>query len=63
MQNPANIEVSEIVSTYVYKKGIGDANYSFGSAVGLMNTVVNTTMVVLVNWVTDKLSDGENSLF
>ena len=63
MQNGANIEVSEIVSTYVYKKGIGDANYSFGTAVGLMNTVVNTTMVLLVNWVTDKLSDGENSLF
>lgn len=63
MQNGANIEVSEIVSTYVYKKGIGEANYSFGTAVGLMNSVINTTMIVLVNWITDRLSDGENSLF
>lgn len=63
MQNGANIEVSEIVSTYVYKKGIGDANYSFGTAVGLMNTVINTSLVVLVNWITDRLSDCENSLF
>ena len=63
MQNDANLSRSEIISTYVYKKGIGESNYSFGTAVGLMNTTINTCMIILVNWITDRLSDGENSLF
>ena len=63
MQYDSNREVSEVISTYVYEKGIGSFDYSFGTAVGLMNTVVNTAMIVFVNWVTDRLSDGENSLF
>ena len=55
---------SEVISTYVYKNGVANANnYSFGSAVGLMNSVINTSMVLLVNWITDKLSDGEAGLF
>lgn len=63
MQTSANLSRSEIISTYVYKKGIGESNYSFGTAVGLMNTTINTGMILLVNWITDRLSDGENSLF
>lgn len=63
MQYPQNKDVSEVISTYVYKAGIGQGDLSFGTAVGLMNTVINTSLVLLVNWITDKLSDGENSLF
>jgi putative aldouronate transport system permease protein len=63
MQQSSNLSRSEIISTYVYKKGIGESNYSFGTAVGLMNTTINTGMILLVNWITDRLSDGENSLF
>lgn len=63
MQNPMNILKSEVISTYVYKYGIGENNLSFGTAVGLMNSVINTSMVVLVNWITNRLSDGENGLF
>ena len=63
MQNSANIEVSEIISTYVYKKGLAANNLSYGSAVGLMNSVVNTVMVVVVNWITNRLTDNEMGLF
>ena len=63
MQNSMNIRVSEIISTYVYKKGLGQNNLSYGSAVGLMNSVVNTTMVVVVNWITNVLTDNEMGLF
>lgn len=63
MQYAQNKHVSEVISTYVYKIGVGQGNLSLGTAVGLMNTVINTCMVLLVNWITDKLSDGENSLF
>jgi putative aldouronate transport system permease protein len=63
MQNSANIQVSEIISTYVYKQGLAANNLSYGSAVGLMNSVVNTTMVVVVNWITNRLTDNEMGLF
>lgn len=64
MQNGGNIAKSQIISTYVYNVGMSNANnYSFGSAVGLMNSVINTSLVLLVNWITNKLSDGEAGLF
>ena len=63
MQNSLNLEQSEVISTYVYKYGIAKNNMSYGTAVGLMNSVVNTIMIILVNWITNKLSDGEQGLF
>ena len=63
MQNSLNLEQSEVISTYVYKYGIGKNDMSYGTAVGMMNSVINTVLVILVNWITNKLSDGENGLF
>ena len=63
MQNTQNKEVSELISTYVYTKGIQSGNSSFGSAVGLLNSLINTGMVFLANWVANALTDGEMGLF
>ena len=63
MQNSLNLKYSEVISTYVYKYGIGGNDMSYGTAVGLMNSAVNTAMLLLVNWIADKLSDGEAGLF
>ena len=64
MQSNLNKDVSEVISTYVYKKGMGGVkDYSFGAAVGLFNSLVNCSMLLLVNKITDWLSSGENSLF
>lgn len=63
MQNSLNITVSEVISTYVYKYGIGKNQLSYGAAIGLMNSAISTVLVVLVNWITKKLSDGEGGLF
>ena len=64
MQNPLNIDVSEVISTYVYKVGMGSVkDFSYGAAVGLFNSVVNCFMLILVNWITKKISDREVSLF
>ena len=63
MQNSMNIDVSELISTYVYKQGIRNGNMSFGSAVGLLNSVINTVLVFVVNWVTNLLTDNEMGLF
>ena len=63
MQNTANTRTSEIISTYVYKQGLQGMKFGYSAAVGLMNSVVNTSMVVLVNWVTNRLTDNEMGLF
>ena len=63
MQNTQNKEVSELISTYVYTKGIQSGNNSFGSAVGLLNSLINTGLVFLANWIANALTDGEMGLF
>lgn len=57
MQNENNLETSEVISTYVYKKGLLSSDYSFGTAVGLFNSVINFIMLVTVNYIAGKLSD------
>ena len=62
MQNTLNLEKSEVISTYVYKYGLGKNNYSYGAAVGLMNNAINFVLLLLVNWMSKKMSDDEVSL-
>jgi ABC-type polysaccharide transport system permease subunit len=61
MQNPANYNISEIISTYVYKVGILQAQFSFSAAVGLFNAAINCVILVLVNTIAGKIN--ETSLF
>ncbi len=61
MQNSFNINVSEVISTYVYKVGIGQGQYSLSAAIGLFNSVVNFIVLIIVNAISRKVS--ENSLF
>lgn len=63
MQNSRNIDVSELISTYVYKQGIRIGRNSFGSAVGLLQNFINTILIVIVNWITNALTDNEMGLF
>ena len=63
MQHTMNIDVSEVISTYVYKRGISAGRQSYGTAIGLMNSVINSGMVILVNLIAGWLSDGEAGLF
>jgi len=62
MQNAMNLAKSEVISTYTYKYGMGTQMH-YGTAVGLMNSVVNSAMVILVNAIANWLSDGEAGLF
>jgi putative aldouronate transport system permease protein len=61
LQNPLNSTTSEIISTYVYKIGLLNANYSFATAVGLFNSVINLILLFLVNTIAKRLSN--NSLW
>lgn len=61
LQTSLNVDVSEIISTYVYKRGIVNANYSFSTAVGLFNNVINIILILVANQISKKVS--ETSLF
>ena len=61
MQNSVNYRISEIIATYVYKVGVEQAQFSFSTAVGLFNSVVNCAILLLVNWIAKRVS--ETSLF
>lgn len=61
MQNPLNTSASEVISTYVYKVGLIGANFSFSSAVGFFNSIINLILLVIVNGISRKVS--QNSLW
>ncbi|WP_248561120.1 sugar ABC transporter permease [Niallia sp. NCCP-28] len=56
LQNPLNLAGSEVISTYVYKIGMQNFQYSLSTAIGLFNTVVNIVILLLVNWMSKKLT-------
>jgi putative aldouronate transport system permease protein len=57
MQNPLNMRTSDVVSTYVYRTGLIGAQYSFATAVGLFNSVVNLILIIIVNQIARRLSE------
>lgn len=61
LQNPLNANASEVISTYVYKMGLLDSNFSFGAAVGLFNSFVNLILLLIVNFIAKRISS--NSLW
>ncbi len=64
MQNTANLSFSEVISTYVYKVGMsaGSPQFSYASAIGLFNSVINFIILVVVNNLSRKIDNGA-SLF
>lgn len=59
LQTDLNMATSEIIATYVYKKGLLDGSYSFSTAVGLFNTIINVILLVVVNKVVERMNDGK----
>jgi len=57
MQNPVNLEVSEVINTLVYKQGLQMAQMSYSTAVGLFNSVVNFILLVTTNGIIRRISE------
>lgn len=56
MQNASNLTTSEIISTYTYKIGLENAQYSYSAAIGLFNNVINFILLITVNQIAKKVS-------
>lgn len=57
LQTDLNKATSDVIAVYVYQQGIENAKYSYSTAVGLFNTVVNIILLIIVNKITSKISD------
>ena len=59
LQTPLNLTTSEVIQTYVYKIGLASPvpDYSFATAIGLFNSVINLALILVVNWLARRLSD------
>lgn len=57
LQKSLNLSRSQVISTYTYEVGLKSAQYSYSSAIGLFNTVVNFLMLILVNAISRRVSD------
>ena len=61
MRNDLNLEVSEVIGTFVYYRGLLSADYSYGAAVGLFTNIINVILLLTANKVSEMVS--ETSLF
>ena len=57
MYEPATYEVADVISTYVYRRGILNGQYSFATAIGLFNSVINMVLLIAVNTVSRRISE------
>ena len=58
MQNSFNLDASEIISTYVYKRGLLNAQFGYSAAVGLFNSVVNMVLLLTTNKISKKFNES-----
>lgn len=61
LQNATNVSASEVISTYVYKVGLEQSDFSFGTAAGLFNSVVNSIILIAANAISNRAT--QTSLF
>jgi putative aldouronate transport system permease protein len=61
LYNPATYETADVISTFVYRKGLLEFGWSYSSAVGLFNSVINLALLITANYISRKVND--NSLW
>lgn len=58
LYNPSTYETADVISTYVYRRGVLEASYSFTAAVGLFNSAINFTLIVVANSLSKKMTSS-----
>ena len=57
LQTQLNKATSDVIAVYVYEQGIISHQYSYSTAIGLLNTVINIILLVIVNNIAKKAAD------
>ena len=57
LYNPITYSTADVISSFVYRKGVLDANYSYSTAIGLFNSIINFLLLVAANYASRKVSE------
>lgn len=57
LYNPNTYETADVISSFVYRKGLMEFNYSYSTAVGLFNSIINFTLLLSTNWFSRSVSE------
>nr|WP_229725671.1 ABC transporter permease subunit [Paenibacillus abyssi] len=58
LYNPSTYETADVIGSFVFRRGIVEANYSFTAAVGLFNSVINFALLIIVNQIARKKAEA-----
>ena len=56
LQSDLNLDTSRVISTYVYEIGLVSGQFSYSTAIGLFNNVINVIIILIVNKISSKVS-------
>lgn len=57
LYNPITYTTADVISSFVYRKGVLDASYSYSTAIGLFNSIINFVLLVVANYASRKISE------
>ena len=57
LYNASIYDTADVISSFVYRKGLLESNYSYSTAVGLFNSAINFMLVILANWLSRRATD------
>ena len=57
LYNPLTYDTADVISSYVYRRGLLDTDYSFSTAVGLLNSVVNLIIIIITNTICKRVNE------
>uniref|UniRef100_UPI003D289A1A ABC transporter permease n=1 Tax=Paenibacillus oryzisoli TaxID=1850517 RepID=UPI003D289A1A len=58
LYNPVTYETADVISSFVYRKGLLEFGWSYSSAVGLFNSVINLILLVTANYISRKVNES-----
>lgn len=58
LYNPTIYDTADVISSFVYRKGLVEFNFSYSTAVGLFNSVINFSLLIIANWTSRRLSES-----
>ena len=57
LYNSSTYETADVISSFVYRKGLLESNYSYSTAVGLFNSVINFVLIIVANFISRRVSE------
>ncbi|NLY61384.1 MAG: sugar ABC transporter permease [Clostridiales bacterium] len=57
LYNSSTYETADVISSFVYRKGLQESNYSYSTAVGLFNSVINFVLIIVANFISRRVSE------